>query len=73
MYPLYCEAWAVVYGRSGKPAARSWLTAGVDLVTRGCSGHLPEILDGDFPHMPRGCDAQAWGLSEWVRVWEQLK
>ena len=73
MYPLYCEAWTTVYGRSGRQAARSWLTAGVDLVNCGCSGHLPEILDGDFPHTPRGCDAQAWGLSEWVRVWEQLK
>ena len=34
--------------------------------------HLPEILDGDAPHTPKGCDAQAWGASEWVRVWRKL-
>jgi glycogen debranching enzyme len=31
---------------------------------------VPEILDGDFPHKQRGCDAQAWGASEIVRVWK---
>ncbi len=73
MYPLYCEAWAGVYGPYGKKTARSLLAAGVGLIVKGCSGHLPEIVDGDFPHTPRGCDAQAWGLSELIRVWEQLR
>ena len=35
-------------------------------------GHLPEILDGDAPHEQRGCDAQAWGVSEFVRVFRLL-
>ena len=30
---------------------------------------VPEILDGDYPHTQRGCDAQAWGTSELLRVW----
>jgi len=30
-------------------------------------------LDGDFPHTPRGCDAQAWGASELLRVWLKLE
>ena len=29
-------------------------------------------LDGDAPHTGRGCDAQAWGLSEYYRVWKLL-
>ncbi|MBP1772036.1 MAG: Amylo-alpha-1,6-glucosidase, partial [Holophagaceae bacterium] len=29
-------------------------------------------LDGDAPHAPRGCDAQAWSVSEALRVWELL-
>ena len=38
------------------------------LMERGCVGQLPEILDGDAPHRERGCDAQAWGVSEFLRV-----
>jgi glycogen debranching enzyme len=38
----------------------------------GCLGHIPEILDGDSPHTPRGCDAQAWSVSEVYRVWQLL-
>jgi len=38
----------------------------------GCLGHIPEIVDGDIPHRPRGCDAQAWSVSEVYRVWKML-
>ena len=33
---------------------------------------IPEILDGDAPHRRRGCDAQAWGVTEALRVWKLL-
>jgi glycogen debranching enzyme len=42
------------------------------LIETGCLGQVPEILDGDYPHRHRGCDAQAWGVSELLRVWEKL-
>jgi glycogen debranching enzyme len=42
------------------------------VLNQGCLGHVPEILDGDAPHGERGCDAQAWGTSEWIRVWNKL-
>jgi glycogen debranching enzyme len=38
----------------------------------GCLGQVPELLDGDTPHRQRGCDAQAWGVSEALRVWHLL-
>ncbi len=31
-------------------------------------GQLPEIFDGDAPHRPRGCVAQAWSVAELLRV-----
>lgn len=31
-------------------------------------GQLPEIFDGDAPHRPRGCVAQAWSVAEVLRV-----
>ena len=53
--------------------ALDWLASSAGLVSKGCIGHVPEILDGDFPHQPRGCDAQAWGASEIVRVWKLIE
>ncbi|MFC1813260.1 amylo-alpha-1,6-glucosidase [Thermodesulfobacteriota bacterium] len=68
-FPGFCEAWARVYGDEGRDTALAWLTSSTLLINQGCAGHVPEILDGDFPHTPRGCDAQAWGVSELLRVW----
>ena len=39
----------------------------------GVWGHVPEIVDGDAPHRSRGCDAQAWGVSELLRVWIKIE
>jgi predicted glycogen debranching enzyme len=71
-FPSYCEAWAMAYGEQGRQTALAWLTSSIRLLESGCLGHLPEVIDGDFPHTPRGCDAQAWGASEWMRVWLKL-
>lgn len=68
VFPVFCEAWAKVFGEPGKKTALSWLGSSLTLMEQGCAGHIPEILDGDAPHTPRGCDAQAWGASELVRV-----
>jgi glycogen debranching enzyme len=35
-------------------------------------GSVSEILEGDAPHLPRGCIAQAWGVAEVLRVWRLL-
>jgi predicted glycogen debranching enzyme len=31
-------------------------------------GQIPEIFDGDAPHLPRGCVAQAWSVAELLRA-----
>jgi predicted glycogen debranching enzyme len=31
-------------------------------------GQIPEIFDGDAPHEPRGCFAQAWSVAEVLRI-----
>ena len=31
-----------------------------------------EVVDGDAPHMPGGCPAQAWSISEFFRVYQLL-
>jgi predicted glycogen debranching enzyme len=68
-FPSFCEAWVLTYGEEGRETALSWLASSAYLLEKGCLGHIPEIMDGDVPHTPRGCDAQAWGASELLRVW----
>ena len=70
-FPLWCEATALVGG--DKAAAEAVLASASILAGRGSLGQLPEICDGDAPHDQRGCLAQAWSLSELVRVWKRLR
>ena len=53
-------------------AAKAYLGSMERLIREGCLGQIPEILDGDAPHQQRGCDAQAWGVTEALRVWKLL-
>ena len=76
-FPTFCEALARAWSRdAGSPAAisaaKSFLVSSEKLLNEGCLGQLPEILDGDAPHKQRGCDAQAWGATEALRVWKLL-
>ncbi len=72
MLPLFCEALAMAYPETGREAARAYLARSIRMMRSGCVGQLPEIFDGDAPHTPRGCDAQAWSVSELLRVWLNL-
>jgi predicted glycogen debranching enzyme len=37
-------------------------------LNEGCIGSVSEIFDAEFPHHPKGCIAQAWGVAEILRV-----
>ena len=39
------------------------------LTDSGCIGSISEIFDGDAPHNPRGCYAQAWSVGEGLRCY----
>jgi len=73
-FPTFCEALAAAWNFSPAAvvAAKSYLGSTEKLLHEGCLGQLPEILDGDTPHTQRGCDAQAWGATEALRVWKLL-
>ena len=38
------------------------------LHTEACLGSVSEIIDGDFPHRPKGCIAQAWSVAALLRA-----
>ena len=74
MFPVFCEALARAWDFSPEAvaAAKAYLGSMEQLMNEGCLGQIPEILDGDAPHAQRGCDAQAWGVTEALRVWKLL-
>jgi predicted glycogen debranching enzyme len=59
-----------VYGDAAM--ARSFLTAIKDHLTDAGFGSVSEIFDGDPPHSPRGCYAQAWSVAEVLRAWGEI-
>jgi predicted glycogen debranching enzyme len=69
-FPVFCEALvrAWDFAPEAVAAANSYLSSAEKLMNEGCLGQIPEILDGDAPHPQRGCDAQAWGVTEFLRV-----
>jgi len=73
-FPVFCEALARAWEFSPESvaAAKSYLGSAGKIMSAGCLGQIPEILDGDAPHTQRGCDAQAWGVTETLRVWKLL-
>jgi predicted glycogen debranching enzyme len=73
-FPVFCEALVRAWDFTPEAvaAARAYLGSMQALIDDGCLGQIPEILDGDAPHTQRGCDAQAWGVTEALRVWKTL-
>ena len=65
--PMFAEA-AVMCGRLTPAQAGSLLAGVVENLNVGCLCHISEIADGDSPHTQRGCKAQAWSASEFLRV-----
>jgi glycogen debranching enzyme len=73
-FPVFCEALVRAWDSAPEAVAatRAYLGSMQALIDDGCLGQIPEILDGDAPHTQRGCDAQAWGVTEALRVWKLL-
>jgi glycogen debranching enzyme len=66
----FAEAYSRCYGDPG--SALQLLQPFEDHLRDAGLGSISEILEGDPPHLPRGCIAQAWGVAEVLRVWRQL-
>ena len=49
--------------------AREFLEPMAHHIMAGGVGSLGEIFEGDAPHSPRGCTAQAWTVAEVLRAW----
>jgi predicted glycogen debranching enzyme len=66
----FVEAHYKVYADA--EAARSFLRPFASHLGDHGLGAISEIFDGDPPHTPRGCIAQAWSVAEVLRVWRMV-
>jgi len=67
----FIEAWVNVRGGSAearREAGARFLGPLLAYANDVGFGHLPEVADGDAPHRPGGCPAQAWSLGEVLRL-----
>lgn len=70
LLPHYALAHFRAYG--DRDAALALLEPYCDLMRGMAMGTLPEVADGDAPHAPRGCFAQAWTVAETLRAYHEL-
>jgi predicted glycogen debranching enzyme len=70
-----CSAFGRVYKWSprAKTLVRAWLQPMIEHLDEAGLGTISEVFDGDAPHTPRGCPAQAWSVSEVLRVLDELQ
>ncbi|MGE5717169.1 MAG: amylo-alpha-1,6-glucosidase, partial [Acidobacteriota bacterium] len=66
----YAAAFRRVHGGGPKTskAIRALLAPLAGFLLGDGLGQIPEIFDGDAPHRPRGCVAQAWSVAEVLRM-----
>jgi glycogen debranching enzyme len=67
----YVEAYLRVheFRPEAKAAARARLVPLIGHLDAGGIGSISEIFNGDPPHTPGGCIAQAWSVAELLRAW----
>jgi len=67
----FWEAYLKIHNRSdaSKSQVRAWMSPLIAHLDEAGLGSISEIFDGDAPHAPRGCFAQAWSVAEVLRLW----
>lgn len=71
----FVESYLKVYGfsqKNKKKAAQFIKPLLRHLTEDGCLGQICEIFDGDAPHKPKGCIAQAWSVAELIRAYQMI-
>jgi len=64
----YVDAIFAAYGDAARDEASRLVERCAEQLNIACVGSINEIFDGDAPHLPRGCIAQAWTIGELLRV-----
>ncbi|HUM47765.1 MAG TPA: amylo-alpha-1,6-glucosidase [Chitinophagales bacterium] len=68
---IYIDVLFKIHGKSAKDEALNSIQQLIQHLNEAGIGSVSEIFDGDAPHLPRGCIAQAWSVAELLRVIHQ--
>ena len=71
----FLQAYRRVNGddEAARAQVKAWLEPMLEHLNHAGLGSISEIFDGDAPHLPRGCFAQAWSVAETLRVWAEVE
>ncbi len=72
----FVEAWVRSRGSTIEAKREAWrrfVQPMLEFPGHGAMGHLFEVADGDEPHAPGGCPAQAWSVAEVIRLAKLLE
>lgn len=64
----FVTAYLKTHGDAARAKAAGWLSNFRAHLAEAGLNQISEIFDGDPPHRPRGCVAQAWSVAEVLRV-----
>ncbi|HZS49415.1 MAG TPA: amylo-alpha-1,6-glucosidase [Bryobacterales bacterium] len=66
----FLTAYIKAHGRTSEVLGRAaaWLQPFAQHLSEAGLGQISEIFEGDFPHRPCGCIAQAWSVAELLRA-----
>jgi glycogen debranching enzyme len=74
VWPWLLGPFITAFVRVNERSARSiqqaslWLKGMEEHMLQAGLGQISEIADADYPHLPRGCMAQAWSVAEILRA-----
>ncbi len=71
--PYVDAVFAVECRECARGEAGQILSGLVDAMDEACLGQIGEVYDGDPPHAPGGCIAQAWSVAAAIHIWRMLE
>jgi predicted glycogen debranching enzyme len=71
--PYVDAVFAVEDPRCARGEAGQILEGLLDSMEEAGLGQISEIFDGDAPHRPGGCIAQAWSVAAAIHIWKRLE
>ena len=71
--PYVDSVFAVEDARCARGEAQQILDGLLDSMEEAGLGHISEVFDGDPPHRPGGCIAQAWSVAAAIHIWKRLE
>ena len=71
--PYVDAVFAVEDARCARAEAGQILEGLLDSMEEAGLGQIAEVFDGDPPHRPGGCIAQAWSVAAAIHIWKRLE